>query len=686
MSSRNIQQNSIANRGLLGATYLNDEWIRNPSWLPLTSITSAEQKFTGLYRINRFSNFIAFSFTTSGGAQYSINWGDGSSPQLVNSGVQANYEYDWNDADLNNTDAPVTFTDSTNTVNRTAHGYQNGMTISFDTIVTTTGITATQTYFVVNAAADTFQVSSTLGGAAIDLVNDGSGTILPFKQVVVTVTPVSGDFTACNLNLKHNQSGLQNGYATGWLDIALAGNYTSLNINGSGSIVRHIYQQANILSSALTSYSSLFETITPGIIAPLQNIVGINSSASVTSTTNMFRGCLFKKAPLFNTANVTNMTQMFSGCLNLEIIPLYNTVNVTNMSSMFSGCDSLRTIPLLNTTNVTNISGMFRNCSALNEIPLFNTANVTNMSGMFDNFGGRGCVALTKIPLLNTIKVTNMSNMFNGCVSLSIVPSFNTSNVTIFGGGLGGMFQSCSSLTTAPTLDTSIGVTTSSMFSGCTSLINIPLYNTANVTNMSSMFSSCLSLQTTPLFNTGNATNMTNMFSNDQNIIEIPAFDLRKADTLPFTNFLGSIRRIKAYGAVINFSVQGYMLSGAALNEIYTNLGRVGNVGTANNSVTFQGTADTVTKVGHGFANLDAVRFSTITTTTGIAINTNYYVINAAADTFQVTSTLTGSPINLVNDGTGLIANATITVSSNYGTATDTPAIATAKGWTVTGS
>jgi len=72
-------------------------------------------------------------------------------------------------------------------------------------------------------------------------------------------------------------------------------------------------------------------------------------------------------------------------------------------------------------------------------------------------------------------------------------------------------------------------------------------------------------------------------------------------------------------------------------------------------AVTFQDAGDTVTKVAHGKNNGDVVQFSVITGTTGITTGTNYFVINKTADTFQLTSTIFGSPIALTTDGTGTL-------------------------------
>ena len=68
---------------------------------------------------------------------------------------------------------------------------------------------------------------------------------------------------------------------------------------------------------------------------------------------------------------------------------------------------------------------------------------------------------------------------------------------------------------------------------------------------------------------------------------------------------------------------------------------------------TFQDTGDTVTKTAHGLANGDPVQFATIVTTTGISVNTTYFVVGKADDTFQVEATVGGGALALTNNGTG---------------------------------
>lgn len=75
-------------------------------------------------------------------------------------------------------------------------------------------------------------------------------------------------------------------------------------------------------------------------------------------------------------------------------------------------------------------------------------------------------------------------------------------------------------------------------------------------------------------------------------------------------------------------------------------------------AVTFTDPGDIVTLVAHGYVNGDLVSFATIVATTGISINTNYYVVGAAANTFQVSLTSGGPAIALTTNGTGTIYRA----------------------------
>lgn len=65
----------------------------------------------------------------------------------------------------------------TNVITSTAHGYANGTPIRFKTSGTMPiGISSSITYYVINAATDTFEISRTVGGPQVNIVTSGSGT------------------------------------------------------------------------------------------------------------------------------------------------------------------------------------------------------------------------------------------------------------------------------------------------------------------------------------------------------------------------------------------------------------------------------------------------------------------------------------------------------------------------------
>lgn len=78
----------------------------------------------------------------------------------------------------------VTFTVATSTVNRTAHGYVNGGHLSFGSSGTLpTGVIASQLYYVINATANTFQISLTPGGSAVAMSGTPTGTAFIYGSV-----------------------------------------------------------------------------------------------------------------------------------------------------------------------------------------------------------------------------------------------------------------------------------------------------------------------------------------------------------------------------------------------------------------------------------------------------------------------------------------------------------------------
>lgn len=94
-------------------------------------------------------------------------------------------------------------TSATDTVTSTAHGLVDGDKIVFTNTTTATGIIAGRAYFVDQIDANTFKVSSSLGGAAITL---GTTTGLAFTKVWATV--LTPDHIGELLQLAYDNGGI----------------------------------------------------------------------------------------------------------------------------------------------------------------------------------------------------------------------------------------------------------------------------------------------------------------------------------------------------------------------------------------------------------------------------------------------------------------------------------------------
>lgn len=636
-------------------------WVRPKTW-PTVNITKTDTKLVGLYAVwpnsgNLFSIRVYNAFT--------VDFGDGTVTNYA-SGTKVDYIFDYSSAALVGTEQPVTFTAATNTVNKNAHGFVNGDKINFYNITNTTGILESLTYYVINATTDSFQVSLDPNGSAVILTNDGSATLLPYRIAVVTITPQSGQ-TLNEFSLDQRHSLRSSSYSTNWLEFSLSGpNLTIFSFNTS-NVVNWYLQNVRILSTPRTNFGSMFNNCRAlknveidSDILPVQcnsmfvdchslESVPLFNTQNATTMQNMFQYCYsLVSVPLFNTQNVTNMGNMFNLCYALREIPQFNTQNVTDMQAMFSICQSLEKVPSLNTVKVTNMFNMFNGCRSLYEAPMLVTSAVTSMSSMFAS-----CESLVSVPLYNTQNVTDMGNMFSGCQALISVPLFDTQNVT----NMSNMFRNCDALTEVPNFNTAKVTGMFSMFNGCESLFKVPKFNTQLVTTMAEMFNGCVSLETVPLFDTQNVTNMNEMFVSCNKLKTIPQFNTSKVvnmnSTFAYCRLLESVPDLDT---TLVTSMSGLFNNCQCLREVpdlYMN-------------------APTSSS---GYSNIFGA-CSSLSRIRAKEFRWTFSVANCNLGPTELNEIYTNLPT---------VTGQTITVSGNWGTATDDPTIATAKGWTVTG-
>jgi len=196
------------------------------------------------------------------------------------------------------------------------------------------------------------------------------------------------------------------------------------------------------------------------------------------------------------------------------------------------------------------------------------------------------------------------------------------------------MFFNCESLeniASMTTTNTNSVTNFLQMFQGCASMTVAPAITMPAASSTQGMFSDCLNLTTVPLYDLNGVTSATSMFSNCPNLSQVPAFDMSTV-TNPgsFLTGCSSLQDVPAW----NLSA-----------------------------------ATTLGSIFSPCVSLSKVLATGMNATMSVA---NCNLSGTALDQIYTNLSATG-------------AGKTITVTNNWGTATDNPAIATAKGWTVTG-
>ena len=228
----------------------------------------------------------------------------------------------------------------------------------------------------------------------------------------------------------------------------------------------------------------------------------------------------------------------FAGFQNCESIDFakINTVNATSFKFMFLNCGMVETLDVsgFETPALTDMSGMFSGCAKITTVDIsgFDTSDVTDMSHLFT-----GCRGLKKFvfPKLDQSKNTSLYSMFESCSGLEYVDITNidSSNVTDFRY----MFNFCVALKEIKgisKLDTSKAENLGYMFNYCQSLKELDLSNfdISNVTYMTGFIDSCNTLAS----------------------IDLSGFDLKNKDIRIFDSYLGSVGKLQAIKAPVNYN------------------------------------------------------------------------------------------------------------------------------------
>jgi hypothetical protein len=282
----------------------------------------------------------------------------------------------------------------------------------------------------------------------------------------------------------------------------------------------------------------------------------------------------------------------------------------------------------LGDSSITNFSYLFQNASALENLIGTRWTSISQTIGyMFFN-----CYSLTTIPLLQTSTCSSFVGTFRNCYAFRNMPLLDTSNAHDFS-----FMFNLAGIKEIPLIDTSKGINFTSMFRDCPYLQSIPHLNTSSGTNFSSMFNGAVSLMKIPLLNTSSGTDFSSMFNGAVSLMKIPL--LNTANGQIFISMFNNCNSLKTLPALNILSVSD-----------------TGNWGTA------------------VFANCWSLQKIDMTPFKFSLILTNCFLGRTEiVEIFNNLITTTGQNINITGNK-----------GATFLTANDR-AIATGKGWTITG-
>jgi len=333
-------------------------------WPTLPALGASDQKFVGLFAVyNNGANFVALKATTSSGT-YTVDWGDGTTPDVVTSNVQINHQYSYAASGLSSLLAEGYKTAIVTVTPTTA----NLLTFTLQSKNATAGLNA-QTPPWLDVSINGPNLTSVIfGGGVVSLASLQRATV----GILGTVLSFANMFAGC----------------------------------------RALQSVPLFSTSTGTDFTNMFNGCISIVVIPL-----FDTSAGITFT-SMLSGCsALQSVPLFNTSAGVTFSGMFQLCSALQSVPLFNTSAGVTFTAMFQLCSALQYVPLLNTASGVTFTSMFQTCLALRSVPLLNTASGVTFTSMFN-----GCTALITLPAFNLAAGTTFTTMLNSCPMLSAAP------------------------------------------------------------------------------------------------------------------------------------------------------------------------------------------------------------------------------------------------------------------------
>lgn len=333
----------------------SDKWIRPAGWLEIPTITSAENKLAFLFAVyENEENCFSLNYG-SAVCNYTVDWGDGTSLNVINSNTIREKRYDYSAI--------------------SSIVLQDELGINYkQVIVTVTLNSGTITAWVIGSISGVISAPGNRPGKPQILeaiishdhnVNFSSRTSWPLMQ---------------NLIIKKlKPTGTVSSYFNNFVNLR--------NIEGF-----HLIDTTATLTS-----SSVFIAIGP------INKIDINWRSGAQAMTSIFSTGAFKRLGNVTLNTTSSVNTVFSGCRNLIEIGDIDLTGAIQAQSTFLNCVSLVKVGTITMNSMTLPNSMFSGCYSLQELEFVDCSTLTNTTSMFAT-----CLSLRKLIMPGLIVSLNI--------------------------------------------------------------------------------------------------------------------------------------------------------------------------------------------------------------------------------------------------------------------------------------
>ena len=350
----------------------------------------------------------------------------------------------------------------------------------------------------------------------------------------------------------------------------------------------------------------------------------------------------------FSNVNLSEITSEGYKCAVITITPQDGShLTKVDFGTRHSIFDQLCLIPwldiVINSSYLTTLNVSGPNVAVLLEQFIIGQCGDVSGYYLFED-----CKSLQSVKISNLDTLTSLSRMFYGCTSLQSIRPFDFSSMGSM--SLFATFEDCYSLRSVKLINVTETYTLSDTFNGCYGLQSVLISGSSSL-NMSHAFEECYSLQSISIIGC-TISSMSYMFYNCYSLQVAPWLDTSAVRYMSYT-FYGcrSLQLIPLYDtSIVVYIDYAFRYCTSLITIPLFDFSKI-------------------TNSDYAFRDCPSLKWAK-------TLNMTCY--------FSLTDcSLDPEALNAVYTGLGTVTDTSISVTGNWGTGSDDPSIATAKGWTV---